>query len=147
MEWISPPTFQFWHTLNPTTERKCPIPSPAYVFHSCFLMFFSSVWKALYLMLTSIRASFAALAWSSALLLLSLGEVDRAKVYGELEQAATLHIEWNIYVYVVLYIYTSINLSLYWYVYLLLPIWILWKTKSTYGWQSREVLCCKTSKA
>ena len=49
-------------------------------------------------MLTSIRASFAALAWSSALLLLSLGEVDRAKVYGELEQAATLYIEWKIYV-------------------------------------------------
>lgn len=51
-------------------------------------------------MLTSIRASFAALAWSSALLLLSLGEVDRAKVYGELDQAATLHIEWNICIYV-----------------------------------------------
>ena len=49
-------------------------------------------------MLTSIRASFAALAWSSALLLLSLGEVDREKVC-ELEQAATLHIEWNTKVY------------------------------------------------
>lgn len=67
-------------------------------------------------MLTSIRASFAALAWSSALLLLSLGEVDRAKVYGELEQAATLHIEWNIYVYVVL-----IYISVYWVIFICLP--------------------------
>ena len=67
-------------------------------------------------MLTSIRASFAALAWSSALLLLSLGEVDRAKVYGELEQAATLYIEWNIYVYVVL-----IYISVYWVILICLP--------------------------